>query len=293
MKKKKAKKNKLKIVLTLSSMTLICICVIYFLDTNKKKNLNSTIEITDTFDIVSNFTVESTQNETANDITENTTIQTTSSEAGTDPIQDKPVYNASSLPTSKLLDVTQINQLPELPTGCEITSLTQVLHFLDYDIDKTDLVDNYLDYRDEIFPGCFMEYFVGSPYDPDACGCFAPALMKTANKYLKSQKSPYAAYDLSYSSINTLFSHVANGEPVIVWTSLDYTNRDIEYQTVQITATESFDWPVNEHCVVLMGYDLDKNTVTFADPLYGIINRSIDDFKYFYEMYYYQAIVIR
>ena len=35
-----------------------------------------------------------------------------------------------------------LNQLPELPTGCEVTSLTMVLNYLGYDADKTDIAAN-------------------------------------------------------------------------------------------------------------------------------------------------------
>ncbi|MBQ7784498.1 MAG: C39 family peptidase, partial [Oscillospiraceae bacterium] len=37
-----------------------------------------------------------------------------------------------------------IMQNPELPTGCEITSLTMLLRHIGYDADKLDMADNYL-----------------------------------------------------------------------------------------------------------------------------------------------------
>ena len=38
-----------------------------------------------------------------------------------------------------------IIQYPDLPTGCETTSLTMVLNYLGYPVDKLDLADHYLD----------------------------------------------------------------------------------------------------------------------------------------------------
>ena len=44
-----------------------------------------------------------------------------------------------------LIPVRHIAQNPELPTGCEITSLTMVLNYLGYNVSKTYMADNYLD----------------------------------------------------------------------------------------------------------------------------------------------------
>lgn len=47
-----------------------------------------------------------------------------------------------------LLDVPVINQYPELPIGCEITSAAAVLQYLGFDVDKLYLTDNYLEWDD-------------------------------------------------------------------------------------------------------------------------------------------------
>ena len=43
------------------------------------------------------------------------------------------------------LNVEQLLQNPELPSGCEVTSLTVALNYLGYDIDKITMCDTYLD----------------------------------------------------------------------------------------------------------------------------------------------------
>lgn len=48
------------------------------------------------------------------------------------------------------LDVEPVLQLPELPTGCEITSLATILNYYGYDISKTQLADEYLECGDKI-----------------------------------------------------------------------------------------------------------------------------------------------
>ncbi|MGF7016882.1 uncharacterized protein YvpB [Lachnospiraceae bacterium PF1-21] len=44
-----------------------------------------------------------------------------------------------------ILAVKNIRQLPELPNGCEATSLAMVLDYYSMEITKTELVDKYLD----------------------------------------------------------------------------------------------------------------------------------------------------
>ena len=51
---------------------------------------------------------------------------------------------APDLPSSHQIDVTAINQKPELPTGDEITSLAMVLQHLGYDVNKEILARDYL-----------------------------------------------------------------------------------------------------------------------------------------------------
>ena len=73
-----------------------------------------------------------------------------------------------------------LNQLPELPTGCEVTSLTMVLNYLGYDADKTDIAANYLEKGD--YPDANPNTtFVGTPFDKASYGCFAPVITDCAS----------------------------------------------------------------------------------------------------------------
>lgn len=197
------------------------------------------------------------------------------------------------LPEHIQLEVPFISQYPELPTGCEITSLAEVLHFYGYDIDKETLARNYLPMKYERTTGCFVNYFLGSPWSSHGSGCFAPAIADAANAFLSAHEASLKAHTLSYASVNTLLAQVAKGHPVIVWTSFDYDNPDVTYNEIALDNGQTFSWPVNEHCVVLSGYNLEAQTVTVADPAYGIVERPLDDFTYFYQKYFYQAVVIK
>ncbi len=198
-----------------------------------------------------------------------------------------------TLPDTAAIDVPYISQYPELPTGCEITSLAEVLNFYGFAVNKEELAANYLPMKDYIEPGCFIEYFYGSPWSEHGSGCFAPTIVASANHFLTDMSSSLRAYSISYAPVKNLFSEVAQGHPVIVWTCFEYDTPEFLYRDIDLGNGQIFSWPAKEHCTVLTGYNLAANTVTLADPTYGIIERNIDEFSYYYKMYFYQAAVIR
>lgn len=124
-------------------------------------------------------------------------------------------YTIETLPSTIELDVPTILQNPELPTGCEITSLTILLNYLGYPMDKTDLAKNYLEYTYSTSL-TFSDAFIGNPFHNDGYGCFVPVIMKTGAKFLKEKNSPIEMKDLSQKDFNELLVNVANKHPVIV-----------------------------------------------------------------------------
>lgn len=54
---------------------------------------------------------------------------------------------------STRLAVKPVLQLPELPNGCEITSLTTVLNYYGFDVDKEEMAVRYLPYEEFTFDG--------------------------------------------------------------------------------------------------------------------------------------------
>ena len=189
-----------------------------------------------------------------------------------------------------LLPVSNILQLPELPTGCEITSLTIVLNYLGYPVDKEDMASNYLE-KSEPYEGSFSDYFIGSPWDEYAWGCYAPVIIKSANNFLQDQSSKLIAYNTTGSSMEELCVQIASGNPVIVWTS--------QFLDVETTATPIIlddgttdYWYSNEHCVVIIGYDLQKSTLTVCDPLEGIVDLNFNTFSARYEEFQRMGVVI-
>lgn len=175
---------------------------------------------------------------------------------------------------AKRIDVKKIVQFPELPTGCEITSLTMLLAYLGFDIDKVTLSRDFLPKmsfytKNNVYYGAdFTTTFAGDPEDPYSYGCYAPCIATAANNYLKTQNTKLAAHDISGSELESLLTdYIDKDIPVLIW--ITSKNLQPSRPTSVWTTPEGkkVQWLSNEHCVVLTGYDLDKKIVHTADPM--------------------------
>ncbi|MEE0969092.1 MAG: C39 family peptidase [Clostridia bacterium] len=181
--------------------------------------------------------------------------------SGTVPIGEK----YAAIKTSDSLTVENILQLPDLPEGCEVTSLAIVLKYLGFDVSHTYLADNYLPKGN---PGKVSPYEmnIGDPRDKGrSWGCYAPVIVETANKFLFEAQSYYRAFNLTGYDINELWYQVSMGHPVIVWVTMDFASPYLK--TPWNIGEEKFYWKYPLHCVVLSGYDLKNGTVEVTDPL--------------------------
>ncbi|MCC8112225.1 MAG: C39 family peptidase [Ruminococcus sp.] len=245
-------------------------------------------------DIMVSYTTTSVTAETEGLTLESTTsiLETITTETTTTTTTQYTVSDISELPRSALLEVDPVLQNPELPTGCEITSLTMALNYAGFDVDKLTIADDYLICADA-YTATFGEAFIGSPYDSTAWGCYVPVIEKTANKYLTAQGSSMTASDLTGSSFETLLGYVSNGTPVVTWVSINLTANIVEKYYWTTDDGDDAIFLVNEHCVLLCGYDLDANTVTVADPLKGLIVYDMDTFRDRFKTMYSQAVIIQ
>lgn len=163
-----------------------------------------------------------------------------------------------------VLDVPIINQFPELPIGCEITSAAAVLQYLGFDVDKLYLTDNYLiwddnfTYDDEMVSHGPDPYkvFAGDPYDW-GYGCFAPVIVDTLNRYFADANPKYEAISLEETNSADIEKLLNEGVPMIVWASREmkpYNYREPAEWILNGT-NETYTWIGNSHTLVLCGYD--------------------------------------
>ena len=167
-----------------------------------------------------------------------------------------------------------ICQLPELPTGCEVTCAAALLNFLGFDISKTELSDNYMRKSSNFYVNDLGESF--GP-DPSLCfagdpmghgyGCYDTVIVQTINNYLKDVGAlgEYRAMRLDRLNPADMEKLIDEGVPIIVWASSKMGPYRYSEQS-KWTATGSskeITWLGNSHTLVLVGYDL--NAYYFMD----------------------------
>ncbi len=193
----------------------------------------------------------------------------------------------SALPDSYRIEGYEwLSQNPELPTGCEITSLTSVLNYYGCDVDKTTMADNYL----KKGYGSFYEMFLGNPRESSSFGCMAQTVVDAANKYFNSNNILMRAENISGSDFDDILKKVSHGNPVVIWNTIGM-EQAFESQTLLLDG-EEYAWIAPEHCVVITGYDLNKSIVYIMDPMVGNVTRDLETFEQRYESMHSQAMYI-
>ena len=246
-----------------------------------KKGLDSSIKYIDTYSKVKSLVID--KKETGDGIHYNKVVYEKIKEV---------IWNTAKSSNSGDLksNFKAINQNPELPTGCEVTSLTMSLNYLGVNADKLDIADNYID-KGPIGSTDFNKKFVGDPRDVNSYGCYAPVIVNAANKYLTAKGSSLNATNISGKDLEELFtSYTDKNIPVMVWGTVD--NREGQYTTTWKVDGQDLKWYSPEHCMVLVGYDNDK--VWVADPMHGDVRSyKKSTFKDRYNSLKKQAVVIQ
>jgi uncharacterized protein YvpB len=182
------------------------------------------------------------------------------------------VVNNDTETEAVYLQVSNMEQNPELPTGCEAVSATIVLNYYGADMSKTEIVDNYLPYASSPYNG-----FVGSPYEqPNGHGhwCTAAPIVIAMNRAIEAHGMDNTAVNISGSDFDTVLSYVKNGQPVVFW---GLENMSSGY-----------------HTLALIGYDKAEGVCYFADPLKsGIQTYSMDATRRAYNKRGKQAVIVQ
>lgn len=206
--------------------------------------------------------------------------------------EDMPLTEEITLPKEKvLLDVPYISQFPSLPNGCEITSLAIVLNYLGFEVSKDTLSEDYLP-KEKAGKANFFEEFVGEPSNRNSYGCYSEAIVTAANNYLSDNESEMRAENLTGCKFQEVMMEVKEGNPVILWGAA-YIESEPSFSTEWIVDGEYLKWKTNLHCMVLSGYDLNKNIVYVSDPMRGIKEYDLEEFIKRFKQFYSQAIVIK
>lgn len=197
-----------------------------------------------------------------------------------------------------VLEVPQILQNPELPNGCEITSLCEILRYFGFPADKCQLADQYLPKSARWYGADPNLVYMGNPRLDDGTPesgyyCFAGPIVEAARRYLADQgaETRFEVADLTGADEEQLFAELAAGNPFLFWASLRF--EDIRHDDCFYALSDgSVHHVFHElHCMVCKG--VDEERVYLADPL--DLNESVPvaQFGRIYRQLGMRAVVLR
>ena len=176
----------------------------------------------------------------------------------------------------KVIEVPYIDQSINWPTGCESVSSVMLLQTLGFDISVDEFIRDHLPMQ-PMGEGTGPDpdqYFAGSPYDPDSFGCYPGVIVKALNSYFDKAKSGrpdkcFSAQDATGVPTQQLLEEqIDRGLPVLYWCCIDL-KPSYEGPAWTLPDGTQFLWTSNEHCMLLVGYDTDRDTLIFNDPWDG------------------------
>ncbi|MGN0641785.1 MAG: C39 family peptidase [Huintestinicola sp.] len=192
----------------------------------------------------------------------------------------------------KTLKAALIKQNPELPTGCEVTSLAMALKYYNFNIKPTVLADYFLD-KGEYRASDYRKVFVGNPREIAAYGCYSGVIVKCAKKFLSTVKErSYDVINLTGCSAEELYTYIDMDIPVIVWATSKMIPTAEGPSWTDAETGETITWVANEHCLLLTGYDKEKGIVYLNDPQYGAVGYKTELFEQRFAELGNQAVVI-
>lgn len=186
--------------------------------------------------------------------------------------------NTSQIQESVILEVPFIQQLPELPRGCEVTSLTMLLNYLDINTNKMKLAEQI---DKDLTP---YEIKNGVKYFGDPSIGFLGSMSDTTKPGYGANHMPIAklfreyigdlAIDITGTEFEDLYYFINQKAPIWVITNTDLKKLDeSEFYTWLTPSGETIRATDKEHSILITGYDTEY--IYINDPLYNKPNRAI------------------
>lgn len=170
------------------------------------------------------------------------------------------------------LDVPLENQMPDLPNGCEVTSLSMLMNYYGIKVNKNELAENiqHVDFFTDggKYCGNPNQGFVGHMSIANAGWCvYNGPLYNVARKYTTHIEN------ITGSDFLSLLKLVSNGHPVLIITTTTF-NRVNDMQTWD-TNTGKVNVTPSSHACVITGYSKPKKVVYVNNP-YGYKNQPVN-----------------
>ncbi len=179
--------------------------------------------------------------------------------------------NTKPLPTQHIIKNVPVQyQLPQLPRGCEVTSLAMLLNYLGNSVSKTNLAEEiakdktpYTIKNGMIYAGDPNQGFVGDMYN---FGRFGYGVYHKPIHQLLTKYKPYSSIDMTGCEFEDLLHNVYANLPVWVIINTEYAPLpETEFSTWNLPDGTQIQTTTKEHSVLITGYDPDY--VYFNDPL--------------------------
>lgn len=196
-----------------------------------------------------------------------------------------------------ILDVPLIAQMPELPRGCEVTSLVMLLAYAGVEADKLTLAGEirksripYEKKNGDTYFGDPNEGFVGSMTDfrSPGLGVYHKPIAELASRYLGTR-----IVDLTGSDFSLVEHQIERCRPVWVINNEWFRPLPQRYFRTWFTENGPLDITYKEHSVVVTGFD--DQFVYFNDPLRPQKNRRTPKRKFIagWQQLFSQAVSFR
>lgn len=170
------------------------------------------------------------------------------------------------------LNVPLENQLPDLPNGCEVTSLSMLMNYYGIKVNKNELAEN-IQHVDSFtdngkYRGNPNQGFVGHMSVANAGWCvYSAPLYNVARKYTNHIQN------ISGSIFLDLLKRVSDGHPVMIITTTTFS-RVNNMQTWETNSGKVRVTP-SSHACVITGYSKKKGIVYVNNP-YGRKNQAVN-----------------
>lgn len=199
------------------------------------------------------------------------------------------------------LGILTTMQNPELPNGCEVSSLSTLLSYYGVYADKLVLADLHLPKTEfgerdkKRVGGDPDQVYCGNPrYKTGAYYCFVNPLIKAANSFFSSiGETTKTPVDITGANEATLIQYLDQRTPILAFTTLSmgpaYTYEKSKW-LIDDTTAEHIPY-MNLHCVVLHGYD--EEFIYISDPLTGYNKCKRSSFMQSFESMGSRAMVIQ
>ena len=166
-----------------------------------------------------------------------------------------------------------MDQSVKYPTGCETITTIMCLLYWNVNVTPEEFIEQYLDKGDvvikdeQIFGPNPFDKFVGSPYLDFSFGCYEPVIEKALNKLISDKNLNLEIKNLNNVPIDTIIKdYIDKDIPVIFWATMDLKESYYSRTIIVPETGEKYQWKAREHCMLLVGYDKEKNGLYFNDP---------------------------